>query len=71
MAPHDQPRSPSKDSAVSAALATAPAPRDEYLGMTFDQWVEQNAERVWTLLCASDRRDVTFNDLAEQLWSQL
>lgn len=56
---------------MSAALATAPAPRDEYLGMTFDQWVEQNAERIWMLLRAGARRDVTFNDLAEHVWSQL
>jgi len=55
---------------VTTTSTTAPL-SDEYLGTTFEQWVEQNAERIWDLLRAGDRRDTTFNALAEDLWSQL
>jgi len=49
----------------------APLPRDEFQGITFDAWIEQNADRIWTLMRVGDLRDRSFNDLAEQLWSEL
>ena len=51
--------------------ASEHAPPEEFRGMTFDQWVEQNAERIWVLLRASEQRDLSFNTLAEKLWSRL
>lgn len=44
---------------------------DEIRGMTFEQWVEVNAERIWMLMRAGDCRDRSFNDVAERLWSEL
>jgi hypothetical protein len=48
-----------------------PPAREEFHGMTFEQWVEQNADRIWQLLRAGDVRDRSFNDVAERLWSEL
>lgn len=45
--------------------------RDTYLGLTFEEWVEQNAERIWEFLRAGDLRDRSFNDVAERMWSAL
>jgi hypothetical protein len=50
-----------------------PPARDELHGMTFEQWVEHNVDRIWLwqLLRAGDVRDRSFNDVAERLWSEL
>jgi len=56
---------------MTTQLASQPAAPEEDRGMTFEQWLEQNAERIWTVLRASERRDTSFNTLAEELWSQL
>lgn len=48
-----------------------PPAREELRGMTFEQWVEQNVDRIWLLLRAGDLRDRSFNDIAERLWSEL
>lgn len=39
--------------------------------MTFDVWVEQNAERIWSLMHVGEIRHRSFDDVAEQLWSQI
>ncbi len=48
-----------------------PAPPEEQRGMTFDEWVERNADRIWAVMRTGDIRDTSFNSVAEQLWSQL
>jgi len=40
-------------------------------GRTFECWAQENAGRIWKVLLLSDRRDVTFNDLARELWEQI
>lgn len=52
-------------------MPATPAPQEEFRGMTFEQWVAVNADRIWTLMRATDRRDVSFNQLARELWNQL
>lgn len=39
--------------------------------MTFEEFAELNAERIWDVLVIGDRRDVTFNQLAAEMWRQL
>lgn len=34
----------------------------------FGAWVEKNAERIWAHMRNANRRDVTFNQMAEHLW---
>jgi len=39
--------------------------------MTFEEFVEINADAIWRLLAIGNRRSMTFNELAEQLWKSL
>lgn len=37
----------------------------------FVEWLEQNTDRIWHLLRQTNQRDLTFNQLARQLWSSV
>lgn len=37
----------------------------------YAEWVERNADRLWHLLRQTNQRDLTFNQLARQLWSSV
>lgn len=37
----------------------------------FIEFVEKNADRIWNLLRLRNQRDLTFNQLARQLWSSI
>lgn len=54
-------RNPMPPESGTAAPAAAPA-------MTFEQFAERESFRIWNLMFADDRRDVTFNDVARELW---
>lgn len=57
--------------ASSPARQRAPGPPEEFQGMTFEQWSEANAARIWQLMRAGDCRALSFDQLARALWAQL
>lgn len=48
-----------------------PPPSRSQPDADFIEFVEKNADRIWNLLRLRNQRDLTFNQLARQLWSSI
>jgi hypothetical protein len=54
------PRQPPPERGSGAPLA--------HPAMTFEQFADANADRIWRLLVTTDRRHCSFDQLARELW---
>lgn len=48
--------------------APAPPPPASAERRAFAEWVEDNADKIWAVMRAQGRRNVTFDEMAEHLW---